>query len=471
MQFHPTAIDIGADPAPLATESLRGEGATDRRPGRTSLPRRHRPRRRTRGARHCRARRLQQHQGWQWRLSRRARVDRRGVPDKIPDRLRKLHGGRDRPRDRRQSPSRPPRITTWAASATDATGRTSLAGLWAAGEVACTGLHGANRLASNSLLEAMVFGARVAADIAASASDETTASCHARASNLITTSCDHAVVEELRDVMAAYVGVVRDGAGLAHALGAIRRLRRQATGAQTQNMLTTALLIASAAFARRESRGAHFRSDFPTLSPELGAALAAHAERGRNNRAGGDSMTNLPALSKLLVADAVRAALAEDLGRAGDITTQATIPADGPREGGHRGARRRRDRRARAGARSLFANRRGDHVRAMRRRRRACRARARSSRAIEGFGARDSFGRARRAEFLGAAVRRRDADRALCCKNRPHQGAGFATRARPRRCCAPLKNTRCDAAAAPITASASTTRYSSRTTTSPSPAA
>jgi L-aspartate oxidase len=79
---------------------------------------------------------------------------------------------------------------------------------------------------------------------------------------------DHAVVEELRDVMAAYVGVVRDGAGLARALAAIKRLRRQATGAQTQNMLTTALLIASAAFARRESRGAHFRSDFPDLSPE-----------------------------------------------------------------------------------------------------------------------------------------------------------------------------------------------------------
>jgi len=151
--------------------------------------------------------------------------------------------------------------------ATDARGRSSLPGLWAAGEVACTGLHGANRLASNSLLEALVFGARVAADIAASARDDTMAAFHAREQSH-RDATDLAVVEELRDVMAAYVGVVRDGAGLAHALAAIGRLRRQATGAQTQNMLTTALLIASAAFARRESRGAHFRSDFPDLSPE-----------------------------------------------------------------------------------------------------------------------------------------------------------------------------------------------------------
>ena len=236
--------------------------------------------------------------------------------------------------------------------ATDAKGRTSLPGLWAAGEVACTGLHGANRLASNSLLEALVFGARVAADVAASASDETTASFHAREQSHHDVM-DHAVVEELRDVMAAYVGVVRDGAGLARALAAIERLRRQATGAQTQNMLTTALLIASAAFVRRESRGAHFRSDFPDLSPELARRSRLTLSEARNNRAGGDSVTNLPALSKLLVADAVRAALKEDLGPRRRHHDASDHPRDGPRQGGDRGARRRRHRRARAGAGSL----------------------------------------------------------------------------------------------------------------------
>jgi L-aspartate oxidase len=151
--------------------------------------------------------------------------------------------------------------------ATDAKGRTTLPGLWAAGEVACTGLHGANRLASNSLLEAIVFGARVAANIAATPLGESSAdSAPTPAPQRQDRFDEQAAVEELRDAMATHVGVVRDGCGLAKAVRTISRLPK---GLHTQNMLTTALLIAAAAFARRESRGAHFRSDFPSPLPQL----------------------------------------------------------------------------------------------------------------------------------------------------------------------------------------------------------
>jgi L-aspartate oxidase len=267
VQFHPTAIDIGADPAPLATESLRGEGAVivDRSGHRfladidpaAEL-----------AARDIVARGVFKSiaSGNGAFLDARASIG-AAFATKFPTVYASCMAAGIDPVTA-PIPIAPAAHYHMGGIATDAKGRASLPGLWAAGEVACTGLHGANRLASNSLLEALVFGARVAADVAASARDETTAAFHAREQSHHDV-IDHAVVEELRDVMAAYVGVVRDGAGLARALGAINRLRRQATGAQTQNMLTTALLIASAAFARRESRGAHFRSDFPTASPEL----------------------------------------------------------------------------------------------------------------------------------------------------------------------------------------------------------
>jgi len=152
---------------------------------------------------------------------------------------------------------------------TDAMGRSSLAGLWAAGEVASTGVHGANRLASNSLLEAVVFGARVAQDIAATHLPAIDATSTGDSHDAPPRDGEGAIIEELRDAMAAHVGVIRDGAGLARALTTILRLSSRAQDMETHNMLTAALLIASAAHARRESRGAHFRSDFPRAEAAL----------------------------------------------------------------------------------------------------------------------------------------------------------------------------------------------------------
>jgi len=151
---------------------------------------------------------------------------------------------------------------------TDARGRTSLAGLWAAGEVASTGVHGANRLASNSLLEAVVFASRVAEDISGMSSPSTPPQ---RVSTEPRSSIDAASpsVSDLRTIMSQHVGVIRSGDGLAAALERISRIERDAKSASLRNMATTALLVAAAAFARRESRGAHERSDYPRPDPTL----------------------------------------------------------------------------------------------------------------------------------------------------------------------------------------------------------
>src|SRR6185312_10026915 len=147
---------------------------------------------------------------------------------------------------------------------TDANGRTSLDGLWAAGEAASTGAHGANRLASNSLLEAVVFAARIAADIA-SVIPETRGLPKNLAPSMTPASAleMNAGEKRLRELMSSQVGVIRSGSGLADALAEISELETRADSKDLQDMATSALLIAAAAYVRTESRGAHFRSDFP----------------------------------------------------------------------------------------------------------------------------------------------------------------------------------------------------------------
>jgi L-aspartate oxidase len=164
----------------------------------------------------------------------------------------------------------------------DVQGRTKLPGLWAAGEVTSSGLHGANRLASNSLLEGLVYGAHAGEGAARAAAEMPD---HMRA--LPIESPDHDVMTEtidvadvrasLKSLMGRLVGVERTAAGLREAVDqldtvcayALRRRFNVPEGWELQNLLTTSRLMATAALTREESRGVHFRSDYPEPNDSL----------------------------------------------------------------------------------------------------------------------------------------------------------------------------------------------------------
>ncbi|MCA9184552.1 MAG: L-aspartate oxidase [Pirellulaceae bacterium] len=163
----------------------------------------------------------------------------------------------------------------------DMQARTTLPGLWAAGEVTSSGLHGANRLASNSLLEGLVYGkyAGEGASRAAAAMNDSFRAIPLRWPPLVAPAAPLDLVDirnTLKSVMWRAVGVRRDEASLKTALESIQRwchyvLRRQFTepaGWELQNMLTVARLMVQAAVTRQESRGVHLRSDFPDKDNE-----------------------------------------------------------------------------------------------------------------------------------------------------------------------------------------------------------
>jgi L-aspartate oxidase len=141
-------------------------------------------------------------------------------------------------------------------------------------------VHGANRLASNSLLEAVVFAARAAEDIKGSVTS--TARLPAPDSEAVAPlPATPSRETELRELMAARVGVMRDGKGLARALATITRIEREAPSPALKNMATAALMVAAAAYDRRESRGAHFRHDYPTPDEAQAHRTMLTLERAR----------------------------------------------------------------------------------------------------------------------------------------------------------------------------------------------
>jgi len=161
---------------------------------------------------------------------------------------------------------------------TDTHGRTSMQGLYAAGEAACTGVHGANRLASNSLLEGLVFGA-LAAETMIAESREWGAGKEERGVDVVASSgpatgeaATEKWIKELRALMWKDAGLLRDANGLERAKRGLealaatmpRGLYRRAV--EARNLHTVAGLMVASALGRKESRGAHYRNDFPLRS-------------------------------------------------------------------------------------------------------------------------------------------------------------------------------------------------------------
>ncbi|MDZ7790451.1 MAG: FAD-binding protein [Xanthomonadales bacterium] len=250
----PTAIDIGRHPAPLATEALRGEGAVlvDRR-GHRFMPGEHvdaelAPRDVVARAVH---RQVQSGEG--------AFLDAReaiseSFPERFPAVFRACMAAGIDPR-RQAIPVAPAAHYHMGGVAAGLDGRTDIPGLYAVGEVGCTGAHGANRLASNSLAEALVMGALAGESLAATDVRPVAPGVAVSPAGLPRPS-----LERLRKAMSAYAGVERDAEGLGRLLDTIDELEACDGSADA---LVAARLVATAALERRESRGAHFRTDYP----------------------------------------------------------------------------------------------------------------------------------------------------------------------------------------------------------------
>ena len=156
---------------------------------------------------------------------------------------------------------------------TDLWGRSSLPGLYAAGEVTCTGVHGANRLASNSLLEGLVFGARAGETAFQDSKDiditsfkyEPVSSDASNGAGIVST----AVRKRVKRTMWERVGILRDRDSLERGLEEFDQILASSLGSASRNFVTLAKLVATAALWREESRGGHFRTDFPEAKDEF----------------------------------------------------------------------------------------------------------------------------------------------------------------------------------------------------------
>ncbi|MCV2879017.1 L-aspartate oxidase [Sedimentimonas flavescens] len=266
MQFHPTAIATGEDPAPLATEALRGEGAIliNNRGERFML------------AVHelaelaprdivARAVYLERQAGREPALDTRAVLG-----DEV---LTRFPAVAEACKRAGIDPVSQPIPVAAAAHYhmggvdTDHEGRASLDNLWVCGEASSTGLHGANRLASNGLLEALVYARICALGIGKALGAPAPADLVTLSFPPGTEAIDEAAVACLRHAMTDGVGVVRDAEGLTDTLRVIAGIEAEATSESMRNMTATATLIAAAALRRRESRGGHYRSDYPQADP------------------------------------------------------------------------------------------------------------------------------------------------------------------------------------------------------------
>ncbi len=250
VQFHPTALACGLDPMPLVSEAVRGEGAvlidsSGHRfmEGQDLL------------ARDIVARAV----AAKYASGERVFLDARRVPaEKFPAIFAVCRENGIDPATQ-PIPIRPAAHYHMGGIAVDAACESSVCGLYACGEAASTGLHGANRLASNSLLEALVTGRMAAEAIACAEAPRLKAVPTALAVH------DDAPLPEIREICSASLGISREAAGMSEA---VQKLKAYA---QKSDAALVALLVAQAGLQRRESRGGHFRTDFPNTL-EVGAS-------------------------------------------------------------------------------------------------------------------------------------------------------------------------------------------------------
>jgi L-aspartate oxidase len=153
---------------------------------------------------------------------------------------------------------------------TDLRGRTNIGGLYACGEAACTGVHGANRLASNSLLEGLVFAERIAADLAAGLPPRAAPAPDQRQPGLL----DPSAINQIQQLMTERAGVLRSGPGLLAAADELRKIGQQQSARpslaawEATNLHLLATAMVASATLRTETRGSHWREDYPEPSPD-----------------------------------------------------------------------------------------------------------------------------------------------------------------------------------------------------------
>jgi L-aspartate oxidase len=271
VQFHPTAMDVGRDPAPLATEALRGDGGllVDRA-GVRFMPRYHPDAELAPRDVVSRAVQAERAAGRGAFLDCTAAIG-AAFADRYPTVYAACRAAGIDPAVE-PIPIAPAAHFHMGGVLTDANGRSSIDGLWAAGEVASTGAHGANRLASNSLLEAVVFAARIAEDIQGLMPSPRVARWSIRDEEddpELPIVPDMRGFAEVRRLMSGEVGVLRNANGLASAIAAFHAIERQTGTPWVRNAVLAARIVAAAAYARRESRGGHYRTDFPEADPAL----------------------------------------------------------------------------------------------------------------------------------------------------------------------------------------------------------
>ncbi|HUR98694.1 MAG TPA: L-aspartate oxidase [Pyrinomonadaceae bacterium] len=308
IQFHPTALSIEGAPRFLLSEAMRGEGGVLRNTSGEKFMERYDERlelaprdivsrsivaemRRT-GSRHV--------------LLDMTALDAKFLKERFP----KIHEtcaafGLDIAKD--MLPVSPASHYCMGGVRTDLWGRTTVPGLYAAGEVSCTGVHGANRLASNSLLEGLVFGARAGEAATKDSSEFGVQSSdvrdgkgsgaggapepRTRNSELAT-----AVRKRVKRVMWERVGILRDANALRRAIAEFDQISKANLSVSSRNFVTLASLVADAALWREESRGGHFRTDHPDQREEFrvhsiqrsGAAMASSKTVNFRHRPAGE---------------------------------------------------------------------------------------------------------------------------------------------------------------------------------------